>query len=481
MTSPPGATLERTKEVVNAIAAAATDIEGIESIATLAGTNVLSDGTGASYGTCIVNLEPWDERPQSVEQLIDKLEQRVRHIKAADLEFFPPPAVPGYGNASGFELRVLDKTGRGDFDEMQSVVDQFVADLNSRPEIESAFTIFSANYPQYTIDIDIDKAAQKGVTISDALGTLQTFLGSEYATNFIRFGQMYKVMVQAPPEYRAKPEQVLDLRVRSDNGELVPLSAFVTLERFYGVDQVTRYNMYPSAELNGTGRPGLSSGAVLGAVQETAREKLPAGFSIDWAGISRDEVDAGNQGLWVGLIALLFVYLVLAAQYESFLLPATVLLSLPPGLFGALGLLDLAGLENNIYTHIALVVLIGLLGKNAILIVEFAEAQCRTGRSARKAVLEAARLRLRPILMTSLAFVAGLIPLASASGAGEVANRTIGTATIGGMVMGTLWGLFLVPGLYMVTKRVQGKWSAPRSAEAETDEVRGALETGEVD
>lgn len=480
VTSPPGATLERTKEVVDSIAVAASGIEGIESVATLAGTNVLSDGTGASYGTCIVSLKPWEERTQSVEAVIDALRQRVEHIRAADLEFFPPPAVPGYGNASGFELRVLDKTGRGDFDEMQRVVNQFIEDLEGRSEIAGAFTIFNANYPQYTVDVDIDKAAQKGITISNALGTLQTFLGSEYATNFIRFGQMYKVMVQAAPEHRSKPEQVLDLRIRSNNGELVPLSAFVTLERFYGVDQVTRYNMYPSAELNGDGRAGVSSGAVLRAVEETAREKLASGFAIDWAGISRDEVSAGNQGLWVGLIALLFVYLVLAAQYESFLLPATVLLSLPPGLFGALGLIHLAGLENNIYTHIALIVLIGLLGKNAILIVEFAEAQCRAGRAVRQAVIEAARLRLRPILMTSLAFIAGLIPLALASGAGEVANRTIGTATIGGMVMGTLWGLLLVPGLYVITKKVQEKWSAPRAVQAETARGGRALETGEV-
>lgn len=457
ITAPPGATLERTKEVVNDVARAASSIESIESVATLAGTNVLSDGTGATYGTCIVNLKAWELRSQSVEDVIDALKERVQHIKSADLEFFPPPAVPGYGNASGFELRLLDKSGRDDFDEMQRVVNQFIVDLKEQPEIESAFTIFNATYPQYSIDVDIDKAAQKGVSIKNALGALQTYLGSEYATNFIRFGQMYKVMVQASPQYRAQPEQVLEFKVRSDRGELVPLSAFVTLEKFYGVDQVTRYNMYPSAELNGTGKPGMSSGAVLKAVEDTARQKLPRGFAIDWAGISQDEANAGNQGLVVGLVALLFVYLVLAAQYESFLLPLTVLLSLPPGLFGALGLLYLTGLENNIYTHIALVVLIGLLGKNAILIVEFAELLYRAGRSARDAVLEAARLRLRPILMTSLAFVAGLIPLALASGAGEVANRTIGTATIGGMVMGTIWGLFLVPGLYLIAKNLQAR------------------------
>jgi HAE1 family hydrophobic/amphiphilic exporter-1 len=282
---------------------------------------------------------------------------------------------------------------------------------------------------------------------------------------------MYKVMVQAAPEYRAVPEQLLQLRVRTDAGELVPLSAFTTLHKTYGVDQTTRYNMYPSAELNGDGVPGVSSGTVLAAVQEVARQKLPQGFAIDWAGISRDEANAGNQGLIVGLVALLFVYLVLAGQYESFLLPAGVILSLPPGFFGALLLLHRTGLENDIFTHIALVVLIGLLGKNATLIIEFAEQRCRAGKAPLEAVLHAAHLRLRPILMTSFAFTAGLIPLAIATGAGAVANRTIGTATIGGMVMGTLWGVLLVPGLYLALKRLHRR-RAPRA----TPQPRPALQ-----
>ena len=452
VTAPPGATVERTKAVVDAIAKAGREIPSVESIATLAGSNVLSDGTGATYGTCLVNLKPWGERTASVEEVIAELKARTRHVQDAELEMFPPPSVPGYGNASGFELRLLDKTGRGDVQEMQRVVKQFVADLEARPEIGGAFTIFDASFPQYTVKIDVDQAAQLGVTPERALGTLQTLLGSEYATNFIRFGQMYKVMVQAPPQYRAKPEQILNLRVRSERGDLVPMSAFMTLDKTYGVDQMTRYNMYPSAELNGEGAPGTSSGAVLAAVQEVADTKLPRGFAIDWAGISRDEVNAGNQGLIVALIALLFVWLVLAAQYESFLLPLAVLLSLPPGLFGAFALLQWAGLENNIYAHIALVVLIGLLGKNAILIIEFAELKLASGIGTVEAVVEAARLRLRPILMTSLAFIAGLVPLALATGAGAIANRTIGTATIGGMVMGTLWGIVVVPGLYVGCK-----------------------------
>jgi len=471
VTTPPGATLERTKEVVNAIAIAADAIPEVESIATLAGTNVLSDGTGASYGTCLVNLSGWEQRSRSVDAIIEELARRTAHIKDADLEFFPPPAVPGYGNASGFELRLLDKTGRGDPLEMQNVVKQFMADLQARPEIASAFTIFNASYPQYTVKLDIDQAAQLGVTPARALRTLQTLLGSEYATNFIRFGQMYKVMVQAPPGDRVTPEQILNLRVRSERGALVTMSSFMTLEKTYGVDSLTRYNMYPSAELNGEGEPGTSSGDVLAAVQEVARTKLPRGYAIDWAGISRDEVKAGNQGMIVGVLALLFVWLVLAAQYESFVLPIAVILSLPPGLFGAFGLLHLLGLENNIYTHIALVVLIGLLGKNAILIIEYAELRLAEGKSPLEAVVDAARQRLRPILMTSLAFIAGLIPLALATGAGAVANRTIGTATIGGMVMGTVWGLVIVPGVYVGCKRIS-RWMSSRSSRLPTAEAR---------
>jgi HAE1 family hydrophobic/amphiphilic exporter-1 len=467
VTTPPGATLERTKAVIDAIAELGKDEEGVESIATLAGTNILTDGTGATYGTALVNLKPWDQRTVSVEQVIARFKARTQALADADIEYFAPPPVPGYGNAGGFELRILDKTGRGDFTEMERVVNQFLEDLRARPEIATAFTVFNASYPQYLLELDLDKAAQKGVTIDGSLGALQTLLGSEYATNFIRFGQMYKVMVQAAPEYRAKPEDVLRLQVKNERGELVPLSSFVTLTKTHGVDKTTRYNMYPSAELNGDGRPGMSSGLVLAAVQETAQQKLPRGFTIDWAGISRDQVNAGNEGLWVFLICLVFVYLVLSAQYESFTLPLVVVLSLPPGVFGAFALLKLSGLENNVYTHIALIMLIGLLGKNAILIVEYAELRRAEGLSATAAAIESTRQRLRPILMTSLAFVAGLLPLALATGAGAVGNRTIGTAAVGGMVLGTVFGVLLVPGLYVL---VRGRRAGPAAAHVEPAE-----------
>ncbi|MFT3712901.1 MAG: efflux RND transporter permease subunit [Archangium sp.] len=452
ITTPPGATLERTKAVVDELGAIGLHIDGVESIATLAGSNVLTDGTGPSYGTVLVNLKPWHERTRSVNELIEEFKVRSKGLSDAQIEYFAPPPVPGYGNAGGFELSILDKTGRGDFTEMDRVVQDFITALRARPEVAAAFTIFQADYPQYLLNVDIDKAAQKGVTIDGSMSALQTLLGSEYVTNFIRFGQMYRVMVQALPSYRAHPGDVLRISVKSDRGDMVPLSSFISLSKTHGVDKTTRYNMYPSAEVTGDARAGVSSGAVIAAVQDVARQKLPRGFAIDWSGIARDQIQAGNEGAYVFLICLVFVFLVLAAQYESFVLPLVVVLSLPAGVFGALALLKLTGLENNIYTHVALIMLIGLLGKNAILVVEFAELRRREGRSPFDAVVEATRQRLRPILMTSLAFVAGLLPLAVATGPGAVGNRTIGTAAVGGMVVGTLFGALLVPGLYVLVR-----------------------------
>ncbi|MEI6488201.1 MAG: efflux RND transporter permease subunit [Bacteroidota bacterium] len=458
VTTPSGATLERTKEVVNAIQKESSNgIDAVESVSTLAGTNILSDGTGATYGTVLVNLKPWNKRNQSVADVMEILEEKTKHIKDAEIEFFPPPAVPGYGNADGFELRLIDKTGDGDFKKMEMVVKQFISDLKAQPEIASAFTIFDANYPQYLLRFDMDKAAQKGVTASNAMSSLQTLLGSEYATNFIRFGQMYKVMVQASPEYRALPNDILKLYVKNDNEEMVPMSAFLTVEKSYGVDQITRYNMFPSAELNGEGKAGISSGTVLKVVQNVAKEKLPRGYDIDWAGISRDEVNSGNEGIYIFLICLIFVYLVLAAQYESFLLPLPVILSLPTGIFGAFLLLTIFGLENNIYAQVAMIMLIGLLGKNAILIVEFATQRHRQGKTPFQAAIEGAKTRLRPILMTSFAFIAGLLPLMFATGAGAVGNKTIGAAATGGMLFGTVFGIIIIPGLYVIFATIAEK------------------------
>ncbi len=457
ITTPAGSTLERTKAIVNEIQKSCEGIEAIESISSLAGSNILTDGRGATYGTCLINLKNWDDRSESVDEIIDLVTEKTSHIKDAKIEFFPPPAVPGYGNASGFELRLLNQTGKSDYVEMEEVVKQFSKDLNERPEISRVFTIFDAGYPQYLLRVDTDKAAQKGVTTVNMMNVLQTLLGGEYATNFIRFGQMYKVMVQALPQYRSKPEDIMKLYVKNNKGEMVPLSAFVSLTRVYGVDQITRYNMYPSAEMNGEAEDGVSSGAALAAVQEVAKDKLPKGYEIDWAGISRDEVQSGNQSLYVFLICLTFVYLLLSAQYESFLMPLPVILSLPTGVFGAFFLLTVLGLENNIYAQIAIVMLIGLLGKNAILIVEVAEQKQKRGMTPVEAAIEGAIVRLRPILMTSFAFIAGLIPLMFASGAGAVGNRTIGSAAAGGMLFGTIFGVIIIPGLYVVFATIAEK------------------------
>jgi HAE1 family hydrophobic/amphiphilic exporter-1 len=391
--------------------------------------------------------------------MIDSLSARAQDLKGAQIEFFPPPPIPGYGNASGFELRVLDKTGTGDIKRMEQVVKQFIVDLKKEQDIASAFSIFDASYPQFTVNIDLDNAAQKGITANDAMGTLQTLLGSEYATNFIRFGQMYKVMVQAYPSYRMQPTDLLKFTVKNNTGELVPFSSFATLEKSYGVDQMTRYNMFPSAELNGEGKPGVSSGSVINKIKQVAKNKLPRGYDIDWAGITRDEVNAGNESIYILLICLLFVYLILAAQYESLLLPLPIILSIPIGIFGSFLFLYVFGLENNIYSQIALVMLIGLLGKNAILIVEFASLQHKQGVSAFDAAVQGAKIRLRPILMTSFAFIAGLIPLMLATGAGAVGNKTIGTAAAGGMLIGTVFGVILVPGLYYIFAKISEKFN----------------------
>jgi len=457
VTTPVGATLERTSAVVDEIEKAARELKFTASVSTLAGFNLLTDGTGSTYGMCMINLKPWEERSESIEDAINELREITKHIQDAQIEFFPPPAVPGYGNASGFELRLLDKSKSDDLTQLEKVADDFVAALNSRPEIQNAFTSFDASFPQYLIHIDNDKAAQKGVTTQTALENLQTLIGSYYATNFIRFGQLYKVMVQALPEYRARPEDLLKLYVENSEGEVVPYSAFITIEKVFGPEQLTRYNMYTSAMLNGESAPGYSSGDAINAIQEVARETLPRGFGIDWAGISRDEVLAGNQAVYIFIICLVFVYLLLSAQYESFLLPLPVILSLPTGVFGALFLLMLLGLENNIYAQVAMIMLIGLLGKNAILIVEFASMKHREGLTPLKAAIEGATVRLRPILMTSFAFIAGLIPLMFASGAGAIGNRTIGTAAAGGMLFGTVFGVIIIPGLYFIFATVSEK------------------------
>jgi hydrophobic/amphiphilic exporter-1 (mainly G- bacteria), HAE1 family len=450
ITTPVGSTLERTEKVMDEIDRVTRTFDEVESISSLSGFSMLTDGVGASFGMSSINLKPWDKRDKNDKEIIDELKLKTKHIKDADIQFFPPPAVPGFGNANGFEVRVLDKTGKGDLQETARITNQFISELRKRPEIKSAFSSFDPSFPQFIIKVDADNAAKRLITPEDALSNLQTLIGSYYATNFIKYGQMYKVMVQADPKYRAEPDDILKLRIKNSNGEMVPYSAFTSIERVYGPEQLTRYNMYVSAMVNGEAANGFSSGDAINAIKETAAKYLPRGFDYEWSGMTREEVLSGNQVVIIFSICLLFVYLLLAAQYESFLLPLPVLLFLPIGVFGSFFMLLIMGLENNIYAQVAMVMLIGLLGKNAILIVEFAILKQQEGRTVVQAAIDGAVARLRPILMTSFAFTAGLIPLILASGAGEIGNKTIGAAAAGGMLFGTVFGVVIIPGLYVI-------------------------------
>ncbi len=457
VTTPVGSTLERTEAVMDEIDKIAQTFPEVESISSLSGYSMMTEGVGASFGMGTINLKPWDERGKNANELIDELIAKTSHIRDAEVQFFPPPAVPGFGNANGFEVRVLDKTGKGNLQETAKITDNFIKELKKRPEIKDAFSSFDPSFPQYLIHIDQDVAAKKLITTEDALFNLQALIGSYYATNFIRYGQMYKVMVQADPKYRAQPEDILHLRIKNNAGEMVPYSAFARIERVYGPEQLTRYNMYISAMLNGEAAAGYSSGEAIKAIEETAAKHLPRGYDYEWSGMTREEVLSGNQIFYIFAICLLFVYLLLAAQYESFLLPLPVLLFLPIGIFGSMFFLQILGLDNNIYAQVAMIMLIGLLGKNAILIIEFAILKQSEGRTVVQAAIDGAVARLRPILMTSFAFTAGMIPLMMASGAGEIGNSTIGSAAAGGMLFGTIFGVIVIPGLYVIFASLSSK------------------------
>ncbi|QPH39527.1 efflux RND transporter permease subunit [Pedobacter endophyticus] len=455
--TPPGSTLERTDQIAEKLQKMCEEIDGVKSVSSLAGYEILTGGTGSNSGTCLINLKDWSERKHSAQEIIEELEEKSKSIPGAAIEFFQPPAVPGYGAAGGFELRLLDKAGSGDYKKMETVANDFVKELNKRKELSSVFTFYSASFPQYMLNIDNEIAQQKGVTIDNAMNTLSTFVGSNYETSFIKYDRQYKVMVQALPQYRALPEDILKLSVKNGRDEMVPFSAFMKMQKVYGLSEITRHNMYNASEISGQSAPGYSSGEAIKAISEVAKKTLPRGFGIDWAGISKDEVSRGNEAIYIFLICLGFVYLVLAAQYESFILPLSVILSLPAGIFGAFLFLKLLGLENNIYAQVAMVMLIGLLGKNAVLIVEFATQRHSQGLSVFKAAMEGASVRFRPILMTSFAFIAGLIPLMIASGPGKIGNRTIGSAAAGGMLFGTVFGVIVIPGLYYIFGKIAEK------------------------
>ncbi|KIC93017.1 efflux RND transporter permease subunit [Flavihumibacter solisilvae] len=452
--TPPGSTLERTNEIARKLQEIAEHVEGIQSVSALAGYEVLTEGRGSNAGTCLINLKEWSERKHSVTEIIEELEVKAKEIPGATIEFFGPPAVPGYGAAGGFAMRLLDKTNNDDYKELEKVNEDFMAALKKRKELTGLFTFFSANYPQYELEIDNNAAMQKGVTIGKAMDNLSVLIGSSYELGFIRFGTYFKVFVQAAPEYRALPDDLMNLYVKNDRDEMVPYSAFMKIKKTHGLNEITRYNMYTSSAIRGEPAAGYSSGEAIEVIKEVAAQTLPRGYDIDWEGLSKDESARGNEAIYIFLVVLMFVYLILAAQYESFVLPLAVILSLPAGVFGSFLLIKMMGLANDIYAQVGLVMLVGLLGKNAVLIVEFAVQEHRAGKSIFDAAVEGARVRFRPILMTSLAFIAGLVPLLFATGPGAIGNRTIGAASAGGMLLGTVFGVIVIPGLYFVFAKI---------------------------
>lgn len=447
--TPPGSTLERTNDLSNKLVEIINSVEGVKSVSSIAGYEVLTEGRGSNAGTCLINLKPWGDREHTVSEIIYELEEKAKELPGATIEFFDPPAVPGFGAAGGFALQLLDKTNSGDYKQLEKVTNEFIGELKERKELTGLFTFFSANYPQYEIDIDNELAMQKGVSIGNAMNTLSIFVGSTYELGFIKYQRFFKVFVQAAPEYRKLPSDILNLWVKNDRDEMVPFSAFMKITKKQGANEINRYNMYNTAGIRGGPARGYSSGEAIDAVKEVAKN-LPNGFDIDWAALSYDETRRGNEAIYIFIIVLIFVYFVLAAQYESFFIPLAVVLSLPPGIFGSFLLIKSLGLANDIYAQVGLVMLVGLLGKNAVLIVEFAVQKHHQGATVLEAAIEGAKVRFRPILMTSFAFIAGLIPLVFAHGAGAIGNRTIGSSALGGMLFGTIFGVIIVPGLYYI-------------------------------
>jgi HAE1 family hydrophobic/amphiphilic exporter-1 len=447
--TPPGSTLETTNQVSQRLQKICEHVEGVESVSSLAGYEIMTEGRGSNAGTCLINLKPWSDREQNVTEIMEELEEKSKGL-GAKIEFFEPPAIPGFGSSGGFSMRLLDKNTTTDYQDFDKIQNRFMDELGKRKELTGLFSFFAANYPQYELVVDNDLAMQKGVSIGKAMENLDILIGSTYEQGFIKFNRFFKVYVQSDPKFRRLPSDILNLFIKNDQGEMVPYSAFMKLVKTQGPNEITRYNMYNSAAIQGLPAKGYTTADAIQAVREVAELTLPKGYDIAWEGLSYDESMRGNESIYIFAIVLAFVYFVLAAQYESFIIPLAVVFSLPVGIFGTFFMLEIMGLENNIYAQIGLIMLVGLLGKNAVLIVEFAVQKRHEGFTILEAAIEGAKVRFRPILMTSFAFIAGLIPLIIATGAGAIGNKTIGSAALGGMLFGTVFGVIIVPGLYYI-------------------------------
>ena len=472
---PAGSTLERTSEVVTKVEGIIDRIDVVQEKMFVVGFSMLSGSRGGSKAFAVIKLKNWKERKednQKVSAIVGQLFGMTAGINEAKILFFAPPTVRGFGNSDGFEMRLQDKSN-GEFSDLMAKSNLFLGALNQRPEIKYAITSFNTGFPQYEMEVNVEKVKEAGISVNALFSTLQGYYGSWYAADFNRFGKQYRVMIQAAPEDRETIESMNNVFIRNGQNELVSVSQFVNMKKVSGPDVVNRFNLFNSATINGNVNPGYSTGDAIKAIQEVAAETLPSNYGYELSGMTREEQKAGSQAIWVFALSLIFVYFLLAAQYESYILPLAIILSLPIGVFGAIFFVKIIGLENNIYFQVALIMLIGLLAKNAILIVEFALQRRRLGMDLVQAATEGARARLRPILMTSFAFILGLMPLMLANGAGAVGNRSIGTGAVGGMLIGTLFGIFVIPAFFVIFQLIQEKITGapkPKENELETAE-----------
>nr|WP_321358333.1 efflux RND transporter permease subunit [uncultured Draconibacterium sp.] len=460
---PPASSGERTAEVTKQIDEILATVPEINGRTAITGFSFMG-GQGSPYAMIIAGLKPFDERKgegQDLNSIVQKLYMLTSQIKGARIIIFSPPMVPGFSVTGGFELQLEDKTG-GDIQDFEKVANNFLGALNQRPEIQYARTAFNTNFPQYRIDVDAARCMRSGLQVSSVLSAMQGYIGGYYASDFNRFGKQYRVMVQSEGKYRGNPEDLNNIKVRTGSGEMAPISEFITLTRVYGPETINRFNMYTAITVNGSPNSGYSSGDAIEAVREVAADLLPTGYDYEFSGITREEINAGNQTIIIFILSLIFVYFLLAAQYESYIMPLSIIVSLPIGIAGAFIFARILGVENNIYLQISLVMLIGLLAKNAILIVEFARQRRESGMSIIEAAVEGATARLRPILMTSFAFIVGLIPLVIGTGVGANGNRSIGTGAVGGLFIGTMIGILVIPAMFVVFQILEEKVKKPK-------------------
>ena len=476
---PPGTSQERTDEVLDQIDQILATVPEIEYRQKISGYSFMA-GQGATYGTFILKLKNWEDRKQAdqtSDAILGKLYAMTGSaIKDGRVVLFAPPMISGYSLTNGFEIKMQDRTG-GDVNDFFAVVQGFLGKLNQQPEVQVAYTTFNPTFPQYMIDIDAAKAKQAGISPRDILTTLQGYYGGMYVSNFNRFGKIYRVMMQANPEARVSPETLAAIKIRN-GGEMASVSNFVNITKVYGPDLLNRFNMFQSISVTGNPAPGYTSGDCLAAIERVAAETLPPGYGYEYSGMTREEASSGagtTTAIIFGL-CLLFVYLLLSAQYESYILPWAVIFSIPFGLMGTFIFAQIFGITNNIYLQIALIMLIGLLAKNAILIVEFAIERRRMGMSVVKAAIDGASARLRPILMTSLAMIIGLLPMMFATGAGANGNRALGTGSIGGMLIGMILQVLIVPALFVIFQKIQEKISPLKWEDTDNQGIENEIE-----